>query len=46
LTLYQAIADLDDDFEAELIEQKQYQAQRTRLKQKLVKLIEDENRNT
>ncbi len=42
--LYQAIADLDDDFEAELVEQQQYQAQRTRLKQKLVKLLE-ENQN-
>jgi hypothetical protein len=43
--LYQAIADLDDDFDANLIEPKQYHAQRARLKQKLVKSLEDENRN-
>lgn len=43
--LYQAIADLDDDFDAKLLEPEQYHAQRARLKQKLTNLIEEQDQN-
>ncbi len=42
LALLQAIASLDDDFEEERVEEKPYQARRTKLKQELLELMERE----
>jgi hypothetical protein len=42
--LIQAIADLDDDFEAGRLKQDQYQTRRTRLKQELITLMEKQVR--